>query len=142
MYELSLAECQRRRSILCEIRKEMVAEKFSNSSCHCYEKAKSSHQKLINQLNAGDIQAAESILSFYQPCINTWAKDIYNDPVYESHFKAEIAATLIKNCADLNSVSLCHTLKIVSADIADGHLKHIEERHLGLQECEEHAVSV
>jgi hypothetical protein len=140
MYEMSLEECQARRAILSEIRKEQEAEKFTNCNCDCYNRAKASHPKLINQLNAGDTQAAETILAFYQKCINAWAKDIYHDPVYESHFKAEIGAMFIKKCAELNSESLCHQLKLVATDIADAHLKHIEEHQVGLKEISVNSV--
>jgi len=37
---------------------------------------------------------------------------------------------------------LCHQLNIISTDIADAHLKHIEEHQLGHQECQEGIVCV
>jgi len=142
MYHLSLAECQRRRILLGEIRKEMEAGKYPSARCDCYQSAKASQPELIRRLNAGDALASESILAFYQGCINDWAKDIYDDPVYESHFKAEIAAMFIQKCSILDSDSLCHQLKAFSTEIADSHLKHIEEYQQEQLACQDSVVSV
>jgi hypothetical protein len=133
MYELSLTECQRRRKVLREIREDLESNPGANPDCECHAKAKAALPDLIERLIAGDDQFVEPILAFYQRCINTWAKHAYSDPVYESHFKAELAARLIQECTGIESASLCHRLKTLGCEIIDAHLKHIEEHQIGLQ---------
>jgi hypothetical protein len=133
MYELSLTECQRRRKVLLEIRDEIESNRGANPDCECHAKAKAALPDLIERFIAGDDQSVEPILAFYQRCIDTWAKHAYNDPVYESHFKAEMAARLIQECTGIESASLCHRLKTLSWEIIDDHLRHIEEHQSGLQ---------
>ena len=132
MYGISLSECQRRRGLLAEIRNEIAAE-APGSGCDCHNRAQASQPRLLERLIAGDDLAVEPILSIYQRCIDAWAKDIYKDPVYESQFKAEIAARFIQECVHLESETLCHRLKVISCEVADDHLRHIEEHHLSQQ---------
>lgn len=129
MYELSLAECQRRRKLINELYDEIKANPVTNSRCECHASAQAALPNLLERLAAGDDLIVESILAFYQGCINAWAKDIYNDPVYESHFKAEIAARILQKPTDFKSESLCHQLKLATCEIADAHLEHIETHH-------------
>lgn len=132
MYEISLSECQRRRGLLAEIRNEIAAE-APGFRCDCHDRAQATQPQLLERLIAGDDLAVEPILAIYQGCMDAWAKDIYKDPVYESQFKAEIAARFIQECVHLESETLCHKLKMISCEVADDHLRHIEEHHLSRQ---------
>lgn len=140
MYEMSIAECQRRRRSIGEIRKGLESEKDTDFTCICHNRAQESQPQLLERFIAGDDQVVESILALYQGCIDSWAKDIYKDPVYESHFKAEIAARLIRECEHIESATLCHQLKQIACDVADAHLKHIEEHHLSRQNSDEYSM--
>jgi hypothetical protein len=119
--------------VLQEIHDEIELNRGVNPDCECHAKAKAALPDLIERLIAGDDQSVEPILAFYQRCIDTWAKHAYNDPVYESHFKAEMAARLIHECTGIESASLCHRLKTLSWEIIDDHLRHIEEQQSGLK---------
>jgi hypothetical protein len=124
---MSLQECRRCSAVLLEIRKDLDEHHGVDLVCNCHENAKSALPDLLVKLASGDEFAVEPILSFYQPCIDLWAKDIYDDPVYESQFKAELAVRFIQTARKLESQSLCRELKLASLDIVDAQLKHIEE---------------
>lgn len=132
MYEMKIEECRRRRMLLVELRKDLELNHGPNLKCECHDSALAALPQLIERLIGGDDQASESILAFYQGCIDSWAKDIYHDPVYESHFKAEIAARFVQQCVHFEAEKFCYQLKLISCEIVDAHLKHIEEFHLAV----------
>ncbi len=142
MYEMSITECQRRRGILGEIRKELEADGAADFNCQCHQRARASQPQLLERFIAGDNEVVESILGFYQSCIDAWAKDIYNDPVYESHFKAEIAARFIQECVHFENATICHRLKLISCEVADAHLQHIEAHHASQETSAEGSLKI
>ena len=135
MYEWSVAECQRRRIILKEIRKEMEENHGPDLECDCHQSALAALPDLLVRLSSGDELAVEPILEFYKPCIDGWAKDAYSDPVYESQFKAEIAVRFIQTACNLESKSLCYELKLASMDVIVGHLDYIEEHQQQIEQA-------
>jgi hypothetical protein len=140
MYEMSLERCRQRQAELIKIRQEIEHMHGPSFSCSCLQKAKDAHPDLITRLNAGDELVVESILGFYQSCIERWANDVYHDPMYESYFKAELAARLVRDAAMLRSDTLCRHISLAACDTIIDHHNHIEEFHLA--QMNEQAVTV
>lgn len=130
MYQMSLERCRQRQAGLIEIRQDIKNEHGPSFNCSCLEKANKDHPDLLTQLNAGDELVVESILGLYQSCIDAWAKDVYHDPAYESYFKAELAARMVRDASVLRSETLCRFIKLTSCDIFIEQHQYIEKFHL------------
>lgn len=124
MYEFTDEECQRRLGILNELLAEQQAL-GPDFECECAQRARAVQAGLIERLHAGDEGALDELLSHYRGCIDSWARDIYQDPEGQSYFKADLSARLLLAGGELNERNFCGELHLMATRVVIAHTEHV-----------------
>lgn len=128
MYEFSPGECGRRIEML----KENLAEgqaREPDFSCRCREAAGPRQEALIDRIRAGDGSGLDELLEIYGGCINAWARDLCHTPAASAVFKAELAATLLRQAHELTDQDFSNQLYIAATQVAIAQHQHVLEWH-------------
>ena len=126
MYEMTLNDCRNRLKQCYQIQNEFKGIPLSRE-CECSEAAKNVQADLLKQIKNGSEEALTELLTYYEGCVNAWAKDVWPSKDEQAVFKAELAARMFLQAKKLRANTFCGRLRNAAADVlVDQHQKILE----------------